>query len=265
MRMPCGTGQRRMSRTAVRAQASPAYFRHMARPALLLFALGLLLTGGQAAAQANGKSTKVLLYKDRLAAQWDTVNCVKHVLKLNPLLILRGEIPLYYERALSHRLSAELGAGVTTRNYLGGGLWGDSPDDFSAGTRILPRLAAHAGFRWYFADDIEPQGPYVQGEFAYADHAKDIALKDSTGHLTEATLRDRSLHNDLRLYFGYQRLSSTSNWLFDAYCGLGFRNRAITRVQERLDLAERQWHYAVVKEHDSVLAPFLGVKVGYGF
>ena len=76
-------------------------------------------------AQTGGKTTKVLLYKDRLAAQWDTVNCVKNVLKINPLLFLRGEIPLYYERALSHRLSAEIAVGVTFRNYLGGGFTGD--------------------------------------------------------------------------------------------------------------------------------------------
>ena len=237
----------------------------MARTALLLLTLGMLLLCGRAVAQQPGKSTRVLLYKDRLAAQWDTVNCVKNVLKFNPLLFLRGEIPLYYERALSHRLSAELAAGVTTRNYLGGEFSGDSPDDFSAGTRILPRLAAHAGFRWYFTDDLEPQGAYVQAEFAYLDHAKDIAMKDSTGRLTDATLRDRSQYNDVRMYFGYQRLASTSNWLFDAYCGLGLRNRSITRVNERLDLAEREWSYSVTDKHDSVLALFLGVKLGYGF
>ena len=215
-------------------------------------------------AQSSGK-TKVVLYKDRLAAQWDTVNCVKNVLKFNPLLFLRGEIPIYYERALSHRLSAEIAAGVTTRNYLGGDFTGDTPDDFSAGTQIIPKLAAHVGFRWYFTDDIEPQGTYIQGEFAYIDHSKDIATKDSTGRLTDNTLRDQSIYNDVRVYFGYQRLSSTNNWLFDAYCGVGYRNRSITQVNERLNLVERDWTYSVEETHDNVPAFFLGVKIGYGF
>ncbi|MBX2981290.1 MAG: hypothetical protein WBB32_14155 [Flavobacteriales bacterium] len=230
----------------------------------LFFFLALMLSGGSTVAQSNEK-TKVVLYKDRVAAKWDTVNCVKNVLKFNPLLFLRGEIPIYYERALSHRLSAEIAAGVTTRNYLGGDLTGDTPDDFSAGTRIIPGLAAHVGFRLYLTDDIEPQGTYLQGEFAYIDHSKDIAQKDSTGRITDATLRDQSIYNDIRIYFGYQRLSSTNNWLFDAYCGVGFRNRSITQVNERLDLVERDWSYTVTETHDNVLALFLGVKIGYGF
>lgn len=234
------------------------------RPALS-WALALLPWGHAAWSQANGKGTKVVLYKERLAAQWDTVNCVKNVLKINPLVFLRGEVPLFYERALSPRISAELGAGITTRNYLGGGFTGDLADDFSAGTRILPRLAAHLGFRWYLTDDIEPQGAYIQGGFAYLDHSKDIFLKDSTGHLTDNSLRDRRVYNDIRLYAGYQRLSATSNWLFDAYCGAGLRNRAITQVHERLDLAGREWSYSVEERHNNVAAFFLGVKVGYGF
>lgn len=237
----------------------------MARPLQsFLMALLALCMCTQAAAQGKGK-TKVLLYKDRLAAQWDTVNCVKNVLKFNPLLFLRGELPLYYERALSHRISAELAVGVTFRNYIGGGLTGDVADDFSAGTNIIAKPSFHAGFRYYFTDDLEPQGVYLQGEFAYLDHSKDISVKDSTGHFTDKKLRDQRLYNDVRLYLGYQRISSINNWLFDAYCGLGFRNRSLTRVEERLNLADRNWDYTVKETHDNVIVPFLGVKVGYGF
>lgn len=207
----------------------------------------------------------MLLYKERLAAEWDTVNCVKNVLKLNPLLFLRGELPLYYERALSPRISAEVAAGITFRNYLGGDLTGDVVDEFSAGTRILTKASFQLGFRYYLVDDIEPQGPYIQGGFAYLNHSKDILLRDGNGHFTDQALRDQRLFNDVRLYLGYQRLASTSNWLFDAYCGIAFRNRSFTRVHEDLDIAAKTWSYSVEKAHDNVLALFLGLKVGYGF
>ena len=72
--------------------------------------------------------TKVVLYKDRIAAQWDTVNCMKNILKVNPLLFFRGEIPIYYERALSSNLSAELGLGITYRNYINLTIAGDNAD-----------------------------------------------------------------------------------------------------------------------------------------
>ena len=242
----------------------PVYFRLMVPKSLPVW-IAICLALGTGGASAQGKDTKVLLYKDRLAAPWDTVNCVKNVFKLNPLLFLRGEVPLYYERALSHQVSVEAAVGITTRNFIGGGFTGDVPDDFSAGTRIIARPSAHLGFRWYLTDDIEPQGTYVQCTVAYADQSKDIFRKDSTGQLTDQALRDQRIYNDVRLYAGYQRLSSTSNWLLDLYAGLGYRSRAITQVHEHLDLADRSWHYTVEERHDQVLGLFLGVKVGYGF
>ena len=239
----------------------------MLHKSLPVLATALLICSGSAASAqgSSGGSTKVLLYKDRLAAAWDTVDCVKNVLKLNPLLFLRGEMPLYYERALSHRASLELAAGATFRNHLGGDLTGDEVDAFGAGTRILLRPSFHGGLRYYLTDDIEPQGAYVQCGFAYLDHSKDIFLKDSTGQLTSLSLRDRRLYHDLRLYTGYQRLSATSNWLVDVYGGVGYRNRAINQVREHVDLGDLSWHYTVEERHDQVLVFFLGLKVGYGF
>ena len=43
-----------------------------------------------AAQQAHAQpKTKVVLYKDRLAAAFDTVNCVKNVIKLNAFSFFR--------------------------------------------------------------------------------------------------------------------------------------------------------------------------------
>lgn len=237
----------------------------MARLPLPMLTALMLLVGGTTSAQDRGKPNKVVLYKDRLAAQWDTVNCVKNVFKLNPLLFLRGEAPLYYERALSPKISAEVAVGVTFRNYLGGDLTGDVADDFSAGTHIITKPSFQLGFRYYFTDDLEPQGVYLQGGFAYLDHSKDITRKDSLGHFTEQQLRDERIFNDVRVYLGYQRLSGTSNWLFDAYCGLGYRSRSLTKVHESLNLQDNTWTYTTEEKHDQVPALFLGIKIGYGF
>jgi hypothetical protein len=88
----------------------------------------LALIASCAMAQPGKPKTKVVLYKDRIAAQWDTVDCVKSALKINPLLFLRGEVPVYYERALSSRLSAEFGVGLTFRNYVNLTFAGDHAD-----------------------------------------------------------------------------------------------------------------------------------------
>lgn len=230
-----------------------------------LFWVLLLSTCATTFAQQDKKQTRVLLYKDRIAAQWDTVKCIKNVFKINPLLFFRGEIPLYYERALSSRLSAELGIGFTYRNYLNLSFAGDDADDFGAGTLIRANPSYHLAARYYFKDGLEPEGAYIQTEFAYLDYAKDIRMKDSTGQLTDNTLRDDRIFNDLRLLFGYQGLSGNSNWLFDVYGGLGIRSRAMKIVHEDLNLAEGQWNYKVEEKNDVVPAIFLGVRVGYGF
>ncbi|MCI1751620.1 MAG: hypothetical protein LKM36_01765 [Flavobacteriales bacterium] len=228
-------------------------------------ALLFLLFAGHAMAQEKHDKTKIVLYKDRLAAAWDTVNCVRNVIKLNPLLFLRGEVPIYYERALSESLSAELALGITYRNYLDLSFAGEPADVFSAGTEIVAKPAYHFGLRWYLTHDIEPQGAYVQAEFAFMDRAHDIRTRDDSGRFTDIRLRDERKYSDVRAYFGYQRLAGNNNWLFDAYCGIGCRTRHIEAVEEHFDIADRHWSYTQSTRNDQVVVPFLGVKVGYGF
>ncbi len=235
------------------------------RKALLAFALVFLAAG--VVAQPDKPKTKVVLYKDRIAAQWDTVNCVKNVVKINPLLFLRGEVPVYYERALSSRLSAELGMGITLRNYVNLTFAGDhaDADDFGAGTKILTSPSAHLGFRYYLTDDLEPQGNYLQVEFAYLRYGKKISEKDSTGQFNGITNLDERIFNDVRLYYGYQKLSSTSNWLFDFYAGVALRSRHMIIVNEDLNTSTRKVTYDIEEIDDLVPAFFLGVKIGLGW
>ncbi|MBL8000572.1 MAG: hypothetical protein JNL05_01305 [Flavobacteriales bacterium] len=209
--------------------------------------------------------TKVVLYKDRVAAAFDTVNCVKNVIKLNAFSFFRGEFPVYYERAISHNVSAEIAAGITFRNYIGLSASGDDVDDYSAGTEIIVGPSIHAGFRYYFQDDIEPQGPYLHLDFAHLDYLKDIRAKDANGELTDTRYRDTRTYNDIRLLYGFQNLSATSNWLFDFYGGIGLRNRRMETVTENYDTVTGIWSYDFETIDDVVPALFLGVKVGLGW
>jgi hypothetical protein len=231
----------------------------------LVFCLFVAVTPFRSFGQDDKNKAKVLLYKDRIAAKWDTVNCVKNAIKINPLLFLRGEVPIYYERALTQRLSAEVALGFTYRNYLNVTFAGDDADAFSAGTKILANPSFHVGFRYYFKDELEPDGPYMQVEFAYLKYSKDITEKDSTGAFTDRTNRDERTFNDVRLYYGFQRISATNNWLMDIYAGVALRTRQMLIVHENLDLGKDEWTYEVEKKNDVVPAFFLGIKVGLGW
>ena len=72
-------------------------------PLFAVLAALVLAVPAWAQGKPGKKKTGVVLYRDMVAAKWDTVKCVKNAIKLNPLLFFRGEIPLLYERALSHR------------------------------------------------------------------------------------------------------------------------------------------------------------------
>lgn len=214
---------------------------------------------------AQGDKPKVVLYKDRLAAEFDTVKVMKNVIKANPLLFFRGEMPLYYERALSPNLSIELGVGLTLRNYLALSLVGDDADDFGAGTEIIPSLSLKAGIRFYLEADLEPQGWYIQPEFGQITYAKDIRISDPAGGFTEERLRDRRTFNDIRLLGGYQLLSYSNNWVLDFYAGFALRVRDQLVVSETLDPSTRTFTYSQEQRNDMVPAVFLGFKVGLGF
>ncbi|MEX1132786.1 MAG: hypothetical protein WEC15_06145 [Flavobacteriales bacterium] len=234
------------------------------RQLLPLLILSFCMAQGYVA-QAQPPKTKVLLYKDRMAAEFDTVKVMKNVIKANPLLFFRGELPLYYERALAPNVSIEVGVGVTLRNYLALSLVGDDADDFGAGTEIIPSMSVRAGIRFYMEHDLEPQGWYIQPEFGQITYTKDIRISDPAGGFSEERLRDRRTFNDIRVLGGYQMLSYSSNWVFDVYGGFAFRVRDQLVVTETLDPSTRIFTYTQEQRNDRVPAFFLGLKVGMGF
>jgi hypothetical protein len=208
---------------------------------------------------------RVILARERMAEQFDTVDVVKNVFKFNPLLFFRGEIPLYYERALTPNVSLELGLGVTLRNYLALSFTGDDADDYGAGTEIIANPSYHVAARIYFVHDLEPQGFYVQPGFAHLVYSKDILVRAPDGSFTEEKYRDERTFNDLRVLVGFQQLGSSSNWLFDVYGGVAYRDRRMLVVNEQLDLQNDLYTYSVEERKDRVPAIFLGVKIGLGF
>jgi hypothetical protein len=235
---------------------------HVLRRTFLLF---LLAWSAHHMVSAQTQKPKVVLYKDRMAAQFDTVNVMKNILKINPLLFFRGEIPIYFERALAPNLSLEVGVGVTLRDYLALSLGGNDADDLGAGTEIIPSLSYHIAARFYTEHDLEPQGWYFQPGFSQVTYTKDIVVAAQGGGLSEETLRDRRLYNDIRFLAGYQVLSSSSNWVMDVYGGAAMRVRDMQVVTETVDPVTRTYTYAVEQTNDIVPAFFLGVKFGLGF
>lgn len=238
----------------------------------LILALALAISASASAQDKPKKDkpkTKVVLYKEQLAQQFDTVDCIKNIIKINPLIFFRGEIPIYYERALTPKLSLEVGLGVTLRNYLALSFVGDDADDFGAGTDIIANPSYHIGARFYFADDIEPTGLYLNPEFAHLVYSKDIRHKNPDGTFGNERSLDERTYNDIRLMLGYQSIGYSNNWVLDFYGGLAFRNRDNIVVKETHlfndDGTTDKFTYDSVQVNENVLAFFLGLRIGLGF
>jgi hypothetical protein len=227
-----------------------------------LVAVPLLLCAQSA---SESRRMRVLLERERMAQQFDTSRVVKNMFKLNPLLLLRGELPLYYERALTHRLSVEVAVGFTMRDHLALALTSDDADDIGAGVDIVPQPTYRGGFRYYLVDDLEPQGTYLQVEFAHLAYVKDITETGANGLFTGRAYRDTRTWNDLRLLFGLQQLGRSSNWAYDLYAGVGYRVRHEDVVRETRDLGTGLYSYATEQRDRHVPIFLLGVKVGLGF
>jgi hypothetical protein len=240
-------------------------FRAVLRSLLLCSALSLPFLGFAQPKKVQPGKARVLLYKERMAAQFDTVDVVKNVLKINPLLFFRGEIPLYYERAISPNVSLEVGLGVTLRNYMALSFTGDDADDFGAGTEIIANPSYHIAARFYFVHDLEPQGLYLQPGYSHLVYSKDIGVRLPDGSFSDEKYRDERTFNDLRLLLGYQSLSVRSNWLFDVYVGAAFRDRRMLVVEEMLNLVTDEYTYKVEERNDRVPAFFLGIRAGLGW
>ncbi len=187
---------------------------------------------------AQKGKTKVVLYKDSWPPQFDTVNCVKNVFKINPLLFFRGEIPLYYERALT--AAPELGSGCW--GYLSGITWrysfaGDDADDYGAGAEIISKSQfPHRVYATIPSDRHRTARVlYCRLEFAHLQYTKDIRQKSPTGAFTDKKLRDERIYNDLRLLFGYQLLAAQQQldvrYLWRSRTA--YRDRAMVKVEKR--------------------------------
>lgn len=192
----------------------------------------------------------------------DSLLEVHNALKLDPLQIFRGEFSVFYERRISDRISIEVGAGFTRRNW-SLALFDLDADDLRRNIDVHTQFAGRLGVRYYFLDSPELNGLYLMPQVAYRVFEKTFNELDSTGSLNGVGHLDRREIVDFNLCVGFQKLSLTSNFLFDIYVGLGYgqqNNQEVSRLpssNQSLYITEPKTRYGLV--------PMLGLKFGWGF
>jgi hypothetical protein len=159
-------------------------------------------------------------------------NNPKNVIKINPLEVLDGSFPVFYERVIHPKFSVEVGLGVTTvsstfaefRSALSNSAFYDGFVKGKTGTMFK------IGVRYYASKgDDAPEGSYFAAEYQVKKFNFDAYKMDINGsRISSAPYQATSVTNSdlLRLLFGYQ-YEGNSNFKWDTFIGLGWRTTTL--------------------------------------
>lgn len=188
----------------------------------------------------------------------ETKSNSRNAIKLNPLLFLRGDIPIYFEKNITDKIFIEIGAGVTFRDYLTSTNY-NLDDDHDLEYDVKLGYSYRIGLRYYAADfSYEPYGFYFGLSYQSQNYRSVLTSLNDLEDLNN----DIKTHNkDFRLEIGYVTTFEESVFL-EPYIGLGIRSRKFDEIT--ID-SNNSNVYEIEKTNDIV--PFLsaGVKIGFSF
>ena len=149
---------------------------------------------------------------------------IYHALKVAPLLIFNGEIPIFYERRLGEHTSVEIGIGITTEDFFYDGISGEFNTYETRETRTGYTIAG--SFRFYpskytMAMDEMYFGPSVR----YKHYNTTFTSCDGTPY----DYPESREIIDFQLSGGYVYWV-TDRVMFDVYGGIGMRTKIIEQA-----------------------------------
>lgn len=224
-------------------------------------------------------TTKVIFFDEEDMSNYDSKSnegLKKNTIKFNPLLILNGEIPVYYERALTESFTAEVGIGMTFKNYMKN-FWQQAIDESYEDFRYEEKeekTNSHHTFKLgarYYTGGVALDGFYFALEYANRKYSTDLTLTNSKSTLggfnrqdvTESfTVSDH--FSEFKIIAGSQTFNYWDNFFADSYFGIGIRQNNAT-VLTSDDDSNGNIVYQLKKESSSAPSFYLGFKVGFEF
>jgi hypothetical protein len=182
-----------------------------------------------------------------------------NLIKINPLLIFNGDIPIYWERRIKDQVSVEAGLGFTHMDYV------NNIFTLSDQTGNLEVRNAKPGYSLMIAAKYYPSkftkalddiyfGPEIRYR-KYNTEVEDCSPTSLTGFVAE----DRTLI-DFKLNVGYIYYLS-DRVIVDFYGGIGMRSRNINSS------TCNNSRTAMISTHINDMVPVIsaGIKLGFGF
>lgn len=185
---------------------------------------------------------------------------IYNLVKLNPLALFNGDLPVYYERRLGDQLSAEAGVGLTYSFDLWNKLFGLSPSYETHTPRLgySARVALHFFPNKYIA---APEEWYFGPEIAYRHYG--TTLSECGGYVDPIGVKESRNYLDFKVHVGYI-LFVTDAVFFDFYAGFGMRYRDYFFAN-----CDYSGPVTVIQQptHDAAWVPAIatGIKFGFGW
>lgn len=146
---------------------------------------------------------------------------VDHAIKVNPLLLFRGDLPIYYEKRLSDAFSVEGAVGVTFTDIVYETIYSGYPFGRDNNMKFRSGFSLKGQVRWYPSTyETAITGFYMAPEASYRIHKWDYLY--NTGFVNDVYHDFRKL-TEFKLVIGYQSADPYEPVFWDWYAGLGVR------------------------------------------
>jgi len=150
----------------------------------------------------------------------------KNKISINPLGLLIGDYPLYYERMFGNTFSVELGVGLTYENYMGNltnnldGTGSDYHRNFKLGSTysISPKI---------YLDDDNFEGSYLCVVYRHRMYNAEVVQYHDTK--LDTPMKEYNKLNSFTFNYGYV-MNLGKGFLMDYYIGVGVRTQTLSQV-----------------------------------
>ncbi len=193
----------------------------------------------------------------------------KNKISINPLGVLIGDYPLYYERMLGNTFSLEIGAGVTYENYAGNLFRYGNADTYNSNfTRVYTLGNTYSISPKVYLDEAF-EGSYLAFCYRHRLYKNDVTEYTGSATPIDEPIKESTKLNSLTFNYGYV-FTLGKGFILDYYMGLGLRSSSITQAVATYTTNlsypyDSYYTYDSERTNKTSLAAMVGIKVGYTF
>lgn len=235
---------------------------------IIFFFIPFSMFGQTIQNKADTTNTKRIIVYESYQGYKKEGSVLRNCIVINPLGILVGDYPLFYERNVKGKFHVLLGAGVTYTNYIYN-LTGMNSDFFSNTTFFDDGLKRESRLGYtltiqpkIYVNDVDFEGLYFGLQYRYRNYNY---VSDSYYDEPISMIKEYRNISDILFNIGYS-YNLGSDIIFDYYVGFGVRTTqyqyaAVTPIYNMNTTYQTDLH----KEKKGSPTGTIGFRLGYAF